>query len=238
VREYHEYIENPKTKDSGVLCAIPQAGPCPLNCSDCFYNGRRSYLDPLEKNTPNLPDNKQAEGYVVRMNDGWDSNLQRPRVLLAASKYRHVFFNTSLPKTDFPGPVVVTVNPPHHDSEVYWLEDVMNVMAVRFRTDTTLSNAVDRVIAVNYYTRLGVPVILTFSAFYDLKPPSTGYAWKQRTLNSYWCITQQVWNSIVLPFQDNPLVFTCGRDAETHACKMCGNCLRLYFRWRQINANR
>jgi hypothetical protein len=50
------YKENPKTKGSGIMCAIPQKGRCPNECDDCFFQSGRSYLEPLDENTPNIPD--------------------------------------------------------------------------------------------------------------------------------------------------------------------------------------
>jgi hypothetical protein len=39
------YIENPKTKGSGIVCAIPQPGVCPIGCEDCFFQSGRSFLE-------------------------------------------------------------------------------------------------------------------------------------------------------------------------------------------------
>jgi len=50
------YKENPKTKGSGILCAIPQTGRCPMQCSDCFFQSGRSFLEPLDENLPNMPE--------------------------------------------------------------------------------------------------------------------------------------------------------------------------------------
>jgi len=44
------YKENPKTKGSGIVCAIPQKGICPNRCEDCFFQSGRSYENtPYEK---------------------------------------------------------------------------------------------------------------------------------------------------------------------------------------------
>jgi|GEM_PF-4975445 len=32
--ESSRYIENPKTKGSGIICCIPQTGVCPIGCPD------------------------------------------------------------------------------------------------------------------------------------------------------------------------------------------------------------
>lgn len=48
----NEWIWNPKCKGSGIITCIPQAGRCPNNCADCFFQSGRSYLEPLEENLP------------------------------------------------------------------------------------------------------------------------------------------------------------------------------------------
>ena len=49
---------------------------------------------------------------IVRVNCGNDSNNQREHVILASTaEYPRRFFNTSIAKFDFPGPVVLTANP-------------------------------------------------------------------------------------------------------------------------------
>jgi hypothetical protein len=225
------YIENPKTKGSGILCCIPQSGTCPIGCSDCFFQSGRSYLEPLEKNLPNIPDS--AEGMVVRMNDGNDSSHQRDLVIQTALKYRDVFFNTSVASQcwKFPGPVVLTVNPGRlTDINFNRCELTNNLMFVRFRVNTWNLELCDE--AVHYYTEAGIPVVLTFMAYYNDTIPEDHakyYTFRKRTLNAYWVITQQGWDFVKDRYCDNNLVYTCGKDSDTHSCSRCGNCLREYF---------
>jgi hypothetical protein len=243
------YIENPKTKGSGILCAIPQTGTCPVNCADCFFQTGRAYLEPLEKNLPNLPSLEDSLGRVVRMNDGNDSNNQREIVESAAARYHDVFFNTSMPKDlgGYPGPVVLTVNPGNMtDVRAHLLEEIPdNLMFVRVRVNTWNRDLVDRVVA--YYTGkvrhgefLGarpkdsktVPVVLTFMAYYEETLPEIEqwkYVYRQRTLNSYWVLRDEIYQSIIGEYAGNPLVSMCGKDNRTYGCKSCGVCLREYF---------
>lgn len=228
------YIENPKTKGSGVLCAIPQKGECPMKCKDCFFQSGRSFLEPLADNLPNLPSVEQAEGMVVRMNDGNDSNVQRSVVLEAASKYKEVFFNTSIPHLDFPGPVVLTINPGNttdtHFHTFKKFESLTNLMFVRFRANTWNVELLKQ--AVAYYTPLGIPVILTFMAYYGEEIPEEhkeNYTFRKRTLNSYNVITAEAADQIMKPYKDNNMVYMCGKDVNTFSCKRCGNCLREYY---------
>ena len=232
------YIENPKTKGSGILCAIPQTGRCPVGCSDCFFQGGRSYLEPLSENLPNLPSIGQAEGRVVRINDGNDSNVDRETVIDAAERYRHRFFNTSIPRLDFPGPVVLTLNPGKMtDEEWHRIKfPPRNLMFVRLRTNTwNLKKVVEP--AVTFYTDREVPVVLTWMAYYHNHASmpelhKNYYAYRRRTQNSYWAIRTQAWREAMCRFEDNPLVHSCGKiegEKGSTACKNCGNCLREFF---------
>jgi hypothetical protein len=228
------YIENPKTKGSGIICAIPQTGICPIGCKDCFFQSGRSYLEPLSENLPNLPTAEMAASRVVRINDGNDSNVERDIVEETAKLYPEAFFNTSMPKDlgGFSRPVVLTVNPGNMTDKRAHLVDPVptNLMFVRVRTNTWNLQLVDTV--VEHYTGREIPVVLTFMAYYTETLPeehAKSYEFKKRTLNSYWVITQDSWNKITSRYANNRLVHTCGKDANTHGCKYCGNCLREYF---------
>ena len=228
------YIENPKTKGSGILCAIPQRGKCPVGCKDCFFQSGRSFLEPLDENLPNVPSVVQARGYVVRMNDGNDSNNERDLVIETASQYEHVFYNTSMAErlSEFDAPVVLTINPGEMTDRDFHRVDPApdNLMFVRFRVNTWNLELCDA--AVIHYTKLGIPVILTFMAYYTEDIPSAYahcYSFRKRTTNSYHVIDHKSWNQAVERYSLFPLVHTCGKDADTHTCKFCGNCLREYF---------
>jgi hypothetical protein len=228
------YIENPKTKDSGIICAIPQAGRCPVGCRDCWFQTGRSYLEPLDKNLPNLPPVELTTGFVVRLNDGNDSNNQRELVEEASKMYQDAFFNTSM--TDrlsfYPGPVVLTVNPGQMtDNRAHLiLQPPGNLMFVRFRANTWNKDLLDQV--VKHYTPLGVPVVLTFMAYYEDDIPEAhkhNYEWRQRTMNSYWVIRPGAWACVKAPYYDNALIHTCGKNPYDFKCANCGNCIREYF---------
>ena len=228
------YIENPKTKGSGVVCAIPQTGVCPVGCHDCFFQSGRSYLEPLDENLPNLPPISITRGKIVRFNDGNDSNVQREEVEKVAARYDAVFFNTSMPKklAEFMKPVILTVNPGKiTDTRAHLVDPCpSNLMFVRVRTNTWNLELVDSVI--EHYTERKVPVVLTMMAYYGETIPSghqENYTFRKRTTNSYWVITPQAWDNIVARYKSDSLVYICGKDANTHGCKYCGNCLREYF---------
>jgi len=243
------YIENPKTKGSGILCCLPQSGQCPNKCPECFFQNGRSYLEPLEANLPNMPTPEQAVGHIIRVNDGNDSNIEREKVIAATDCYPDRFFNTAIPRFDFPGPVVLTINSGHlgTDERFYSLDDCgqinppPNLMFVRVLVNTWNANLVAR--AVRYWADWEVPVVLTFMAYHK-KPRridqnakvwyanEIGYVERKRTSNTYWAITTKTWREIMARFQDNKLVYSCGRiegeKGDTH-CRFCGNCLREYY---------
>lgn len=228
------YIENPKTKGSGIICAIPQTGECLLDCKDCFFQNGRSYLEPLSENLPNLPSDEQATGRVVRMNDGNDSSFEFDIVVAAAGKYKDAFYNTSqvalLDK--FPGPVVLTVNPASRTDGTPKLLDVAppNLMFVRFRTNAW--NLDNLRYTAQHYNALGVTVIVTFLAYYTEPVPqdySFFYSKRKRTTNIYKVIRPRSRSRIMLEYSSNDLVRSCGSNPTSFACKHCGNCLREYY---------
>ena len=234
------YKENPKTKGSGIICAIPQIGTCPNNCDDCFFQSGRSYLEPLDENLPNMPSQIQSIGRVVRVNDGNDSNIDTKNWIMGTDKYPMKFFNTAIPENleKFQDPVVLTINPTKHtDRDFFMLEDIPeNLMFIRIRTNKW---NIDQVVnpAIEYYSEKNVPIILTFMAYFDTsdKIPIAyrkHYTFRKRTLNSYNAITTEAWESIMEPYKYNRWVYSCGKiegEKGTTACRYCGNCLREYF---------
>ena len=221
------YIENPKTLGSGILCCIPQTGECPVKCKDCFFQSGRSYLEPLSDNLPNLPDPEFANNFVVRMNDGNDSNVDKKIVVETASKYRDVFFNTSFANSYFPNPVVVTINPAElTDIGFHKLTgDLTNVMFVRFRINMWNIELAKE--AVEYYNKLDIPVVFTFMAYYTEEIPEEHkdkYIWMKRHINSYYVLKSEYVKEIKETFKYKKVYF-CGAQK----CKDCGRCLTEYF---------
>lgn len=233
------YVENPKTKGSGILCCIPQAGECPLKCPDCFFQSGRSYLEPLEENLPNMPTVEQVGHRVVRVNDGNDSSNHFVRTVReAVSKYPLKFYNTSfaLYMEKFNAPFVLTVNPGSMTDVDFQRHSLPpnNLMFVRVRVNTwNLDQVVDE--AVRYYTSREVPVVLTFMAYYTTPIPESDkryYAWRMRTLNDYWAITTEAWRGIMKRYEDNVLVYSCGKiegEQGNMKCSRCGNCIREFY---------
>lgn len=234
------FIENPKTKGSGIITCIPQSGTCPMDCEDCFFQSGRSYLEPLDENLPNMPTDEDIEGRIVRVNDGNDSNNQRNEVMSLTAKYPMKFYNTSIPHEigGFDAPVVLTVNPAKRtDGVPILLEKIpKNLMFVRVRTNTwNIHEAVYP--AIEYYSEREIPIILTFMAYYKKIPSyardfEKNYTFRKRTLNSYYAITTAAWRRVMEMFQDNIWVYSCGKiegEKGKTACRHCGNCLREYF---------
>lgn len=241
------YIENPKMEGSGIVDCIPQSTPnCPQECEDCFFLSGRSYLEPLKDNLPNIPSWREAGGRVVAVNRGGnDSNNERALVEQVGKRFIERFFNTASPQAldQYPGPVVLTVNPGEMtDTDFHLLDEFpKNLMFVRVRVNAWNINEVV-IPAVYHYTDEDVKVVLTYMAYYrkdvpqvgwvDLPPGESFYEWKKRTLNSYWVLTDYVRQLIEQKYIDNPFVYTCGYKG-THDCKSCGNCLREYYRVKE-----
>ena len=214
------YRENPKTKGSGIICAIPQEGLCPVKCAECFFQGGRSYLEPLKDNLPNMPSLEQVGDKVVRVNDGNDSNNRAGFVRFETKHYKRRFFNTSI-AVDlemFKDPVVLTVNPHVMTNKSFYdLEEIPeNLMFVRARVNTWNLKIIDQI--VEYYTENEIPVVLTFMAYFksdkfEVKS-TTDYMFRKRTLNSYWAITTKAWRTIMKRYENNNLVYSCGRAGD------------------------
>ena len=233
MKDEMQYVENPKTKGSGIMACIPQKGICPNRCKDCFFQSGRSYLEPLTENLPNMPDLQLYVNKVIRVNDGNDSNVKRKLVKDSTQIYSMRFYNTAIPKDleYFEMPVVLTINPKNKtDKSFYKLNPIpKNLMFVRFRTNTWNLDLCDE--AADYYTTKEIPIVLTFMAYHneeDVKKIED-YQYRKRTLNSYWAITTSAWMSVMDCYVGNKYVYSCGREGITSQCKFCGNCLREYF---------
>ena len=235
------YIENPKTKDSGIMCVIPHSEPCRVGCEECFFSHGRSYLEPLSKNLPNLPEVKP--GYVYRINDGNDSSIDIEKVLSTSQKYEMRFYNTcfSYNMKAFDAPVVLTVNGGMKTDIEFEKCDSKKLMFVRFRVNTwnfTLAKE-----CIMWYVERDVPVVLTWMAYHakDKIPfeHQKKYERRKRTLNEYWCVKLEEWKKLMRWVSESPygkLVRSCSGPGDT-GCRNCGNCLTFYFRkascWEQ-----
>lgn len=236
------YKENPKTKGSGIFAVIPQKGICPNICTDCFFQSGRSYLEPLNENTPNMLE--QDRKHVIRVNDGNDSFfLSKEELYQVSIRYSHYFFNTSIAK-GFEKyhngwrkvPFVLTINPNQMtDKEFYKLDAIpTNLMFVRFRINYWNQTLAEE--AIEYYSPKEIPIILTFMAYHKEEDiPAEyreNYIYRKRTLNSYYAITTSAFRYIMRRFEANKWVYSCGKIegelGDTH-CRFCGNCIREYF---------
>lgn len=226
---------NPKQADSNLFDCVPQAGKCPMRCNQCFFNREGAFYT----ETPAIPDSAEVGNGIVRMNCGHDSNLEKELVLKTAEQFKHVFYNTSLPNFDFPGPVVWTANREEEKLVVIppelWTGIPKNLMFVRLRVSGTNLPHVDR--AAQWFTSGGVPVVLTFMAYYDCEPKVTPeiqelvegpcYEWRVRHINSYWCPTKAFLRVVLDRYQHNRLVSYCG-SLEGPYCRLCRNCETYY----------
>lgn len=233
---------NPKTKYSGIITCIPQRGTCPIKCEDCFFQSGRSYLEPLDDNLPHIPPIELAEGRIVRINDGNDSNNQRELVMETAKRYKEYFYNTSIPRDldKFDAPVVLTINPKLlTDKNFYKVERLPNIMFVRIRTN--MWNVHDVVTpAIEYYSNIKIPIVLTFMAYYLQQIPTdfeTCYEYKMRTINSYYVLKPEFIDLIMNSYRLNPYVYPCGYKGQ-HTCKFCGNCIREYYNTKERMRNK
>ena len=67
-------VRNPKQEGTPFWDCIPQTGPCPMQCNQCFYNRPGAYYVPIDK--PHVPTPEEVGDGIVRMNCGHDCNNQ------------------------------------------------------------------------------------------------------------------------------------------------------------------
>lgn len=216
--------QNPKMIGTNITDCIPQTGECPMNCDECFYNGGRFYRT-LDK--PLMPTLEEAKDKIVRVNSGHDSNIQRELVIESTKKYKHKFYNTSLPNFDFPAPVVFTCN----GKKLILVEEQLDkLMFVRIRTSTFNLEEVDMAVS-HYLKKHNIPVVLTFMRYYDYsKIPSfyrRDFAYKKHILNAYYCHTAETHLSVLLRYRGVG-VRMCGTPISSF-CVDCRNCELLYW---------
>lgn len=240
---------NPKQKDLPFLRdAVPVPGPCPIGCNQCFYNREGAfYTDIAEAHMPTLEE--LPDTYIVRINSGRDSNINREEVKAAveAAGYTDYFYNTSIPNLDFEAPVVFTANA-QEEAPAWTAEDVLSrlkerdnldhLMFVRLRVSPT--NHTHILKAVNHWQ--GFPVVLTFMRYYDQEPDLTQlpthwrlddlYVWKQHIKNSYWCPTPEYIHRVRDYWPDYTNVSLCGGFTSSY-CKDCMNCASYYWQTRK-----
>lgn len=217
---------NPKLIGSKIVDCVPQPGPCPLDCPDCFYNLPGAFYAPLGETV--IPTLEEARGKVVRVNSGGDSNIKKEEVIAVTGKYEDKFYNTSLPDMDFPAPVVFTCNSRDIDNSFHKLNDISNVMFVRVKFNSWNGGLVEE--AVRYYTSKEVPVVLTPMRYYTeslVKKPED-YKWRKHVANSYWMLKNDIWLDVWQRYRENTLVFSCS-SPRSNLCKDCHNCYNLYW---------
>ncbi len=178
-----------------------------------------------------MPPPEEVDG-IMRVNCGHDSNKERERVIKETEIYPHRFFNTSIPKFDFPAPVVFTANAKEEECAIMLSKIPSNLMFVRLRVSSTNTTHIES--AVWHYSLREVPVVLTFMAYYDKEPKCRGnYEWKQRHINSYWCPTRKFMVKVLHNMKQvsGRLVSLCS-DLDSYKCMDCRNCETYY--WQTI----
>jgi hypothetical protein len=222
--------------DSNIIDCIPQTGPCPLNCSECYYNGGRFYrtLD-----SPLIPTLEEAKGKIVRVNSGHDSNLLTNEQLKLTSLYSDRYYNTSLPKLLFNAPTILTINGRDTDKTFYIaysdiLGELDSLMSVRFRVNTWNLDLAEK--AIRLWQDI-TPIILTDMRYYGadngVPPPSVknpeDYVFGKHILNSYWKLND-CGKAKVMELLSYHNVFWEGNPFYgSTLCKDCRLCEHFYF---------
>jgi len=256
-------VRNPKQEGSSMFDCRPQTGKCPMNCNQCFYNRPGAFYVPIDK--PNVPTPEEilemSENFgsgIVRMNCGHDSNLHRDLVIETAKQYKHFFFNTSIPRFDFPGPVVFTANAKEEESVLMpssmdfpkeQKKYLDRIMFVRLRVSASNLRYIEKGIK-GWAIKHGIPVVLTFMAYYEedaldkvvknidaqtlrkfsIAGRDSYYTWKKRHINSYYCPTKEFTAYALKTMKKvgGRLVALCG-SLDSNYCKDCRNCETYYL---------
>ncbi len=228
--------KNPKLEGTLLHDCIPQTGKCPIGCNQCYFNRPDAYYYPIDQ-LPLIPTKEEVGDGIVRMNCGHDSNINYPSVITVAERYKHVFFNTSIPQLNFPGPIVFTANPKEEEDACLFYKPPKNLMFVRLRTSGTNLHLIDQ--AVSYYSAFDVPIVITMMAYYTGHIPivlvndvhfyaEECYVWQKRHINSYWCPTERFKRAVMERYQDNRNVVLCG-TFTSNWCRDCHNCESYYW---------
>jgi hypothetical protein len=220
--------QNPKLEGSNVIDCIPQTGKCSNGCVECYYNHDGFFTD---KKEPLIPTLEEVGDKIVRVNSGHDSNLLRDLVIETTKQYKKKFYSTSIPRFDFPGPVVFTCNGKYTDEASLITCDTKNLMAVRFRTN--MWNLCVLHETISFYNPYVVPVLITFMRYMNLdnipEEYRSYYEEKKSILNTYYILKQEYKEKIyddVYDRHNQSLNFACA--LKSSYCKDCGNCEKLY----------
>jgi len=225
---------NPKIVGSGIIDCVPQIDKCPRNCSNCFYNNG-FYLEWDE--LPQIPSVTDATNRIVRMNSGNDSNHNKKLVIETASIYKDVFFNTSYLNLNFPGPVVLTINPGEMTNVGFYEVNPIpkNLMFVRARVNLWNQDIIHQI--CGYYSSKKVPIVLTYMRYYEQESIPKEYQWaylrQKHILNTYYSLPKEnMWNNYVEFHTIYLNTYLCGTRWSS-LCEKCGNCVREYHNTKE-----
>lgn len=230
--EIKTYESNPKLIGSNIIDCIPQVGKCPNYCKECYFNVQGFFWP---KNKPLIPSLEEVGDKIVRVNSGNDSNNQRDLVIQSTSQYEKKFYNTSIPKFNFPGPVVFTCN--RDDDHADIVDDSSNIMMVRFRSTPWNQGLLSNVVQ-HYVGEKQVPVTITYMRFRNMnnipREYHKMYDVRIHVVNSWAILKPQYqvglssWYRIEND-ENKGMVGTCGTP-ESSLCKDCGRCEWAYER--------
>lgn len=249
-------LRNPKLQGTNIFDCIPQAGKCPNNCNQCFFNRPDAFFTNI--NEPHVPSvDEVGDDGIVRVNSGHDSNIQKQLVLQTTECFKRKFFNTSIPDFDFPAPVVFTANrneesPPYTPNQLRGQFKYFDrLMFVRLKASPTNFQMVRD--GVERWNDMHIPVVITFMRYYDCEPliktdiwdndheavltleefaaqfGESPYLFKKHISNTYWCPSPMFIRMYMrgLGAYYRKLLFTCGSFTSSF-CKDCMNCVGFY----------
>ena len=235
---------NPKQADSNLFDCKPQTGPCPIGCSQCFYNRPGAFY--VDIHQPLMPDLEEVGDGIVRVNCGHDSNIGRDEVIAATAKVSAPLLQHVDPQVRFPGPGRLDRQPEGGRAKPrchpVWASagtdsGPNNLMFVRLRASAPTSPSSLRE-AYAWTTAPGagrhhVHGLLRRTSHKSPNEVAAAvggpcYEWRVRHINSYWCPTPAFIRYVMGLFRGNRLVSYCG-SLEGPYCRLCRNCETYYL---------
>lgn len=225
-------VTNPKLLGTVMITARSQVGQCPLGCKACYYNGDGYYED---KSVPNLPTKEEAQSKLVRVNDGFDSNVEMPKVIDDTRKYPYKFYNTSISRL-FSEPTVLTIN--GRDTDETYIEpslihgSLATLMAIRFRINLWNIGLFEDALEMYRSEEVDTPFLLTDMRYTDIndipKEYRQYYEKKKHIKNVYYRLNPEGL-AIIFQLLKHRGVYWCGNpfNGSTY-CRDCQLCVHFY----------
>lgn len=144
----------------------------------------------------------------------------------------HIYFRNFTEKHDVTYhdiPSVLTVNASHLSDWAYvkLTEIPKQLMYVRVIVNTWNLDLVHSV--VHWYISKKVPVVLSFAKYEDYGSIPVFHQDDYFLSDGKWIIKVSAWLLVMVRFNKDPRVYSCGQSGLSDKCSDCGHCIREYY---------